>query len=346
MHYVKHFNINGVPTKQVACIELQGKPNTATEGSVGLLGIDMSSSLHEIYKCVAVNGNIYTWELFSSGLSIVSATMSGNGEKSVQFPYDNLKTPLTYVVKPGDLIIDSNGHLYQIESLDAIACNATYCGTQVVAFGKSAYDLAVQEGFEGSLEDWLATNKGEPGYTPTVGINNHWWINGQDTGVDVALKTVVTGSYIGTGTWGVDAPNVINLPRLPKMVIILPASYMISKGVVDGCDNADYYSLPLYLFKGYYTVTYKNNTSSETYHTWAQGLITTSSFDNQVSWSVSPYSPNTDSDNAALQRNTQGTRYDWIAFLGEENEEGMDYVDAALDNIISIQEELIGGEGE
>lgn len=54
MHYVKQFNINGVDTKQVACIELKGKPNTATEGAVGLLGIDMSSPLHEIYKCVAV----------------------------------------------------------------------------------------------------------------------------------------------------------------------------------------------------------------------------------------------------------------------------------------------------
>ena len=38
MHYVKHFKINGVDTKQVACIELQGAPNAATEGAVGVLG--------------------------------------------------------------------------------------------------------------------------------------------------------------------------------------------------------------------------------------------------------------------------------------------------------------------
>lgn len=67
MHYVKHFNINGVDTKQVACIELRGKPNAATEGAIGVLAIDITSPTHDIYKCVAANGSIYTWEIFSSG---------------------------------------------------------------------------------------------------------------------------------------------------------------------------------------------------------------------------------------------------------------------------------------
>lgn len=65
MHYVKHFNFNGVNTKQIACIELQGVPNTATEGAVGVLGIDMTSPTKDVYKCVAVNGSLYTWELLS-----------------------------------------------------------------------------------------------------------------------------------------------------------------------------------------------------------------------------------------------------------------------------------------
>ena len=62
MHYVKQFKINGVDTKQVACIELQGVPNATTEGSLGVLGIDVTSPTHDVYKCVAVNGSIYTWE--------------------------------------------------------------------------------------------------------------------------------------------------------------------------------------------------------------------------------------------------------------------------------------------
>lgn len=61
MHYVKHFSINGIDTKQVACIELHGKPNAATEGAVGVLAIDVDSPQYEVYKCVAVNGSIYTW---------------------------------------------------------------------------------------------------------------------------------------------------------------------------------------------------------------------------------------------------------------------------------------------
>lgn len=168
MHYVKQFKINGVDTKQVACIELQGKPNAATEGAIGVLGIDMTSSLHDVYKCVAVSGSIYTWELLSSGLSIMSASISGGGTESVQFPYANLRTPAMYVVKIGDLILDSEGYLYQIDSLNTTYCVATYCGTQVVAFGKSAYALAVEHGFEGSEEEWLDSINGKSAYQTAV----------------------------------------------------------------------------------------------------------------------------------------------------------------------------------
>lgn len=65
--FVKKFDINGVKTKQVACIELHGKPNAATKGAVGVLGIDVDSPGHEIYKCVAVNGSLYTWEICTGG---------------------------------------------------------------------------------------------------------------------------------------------------------------------------------------------------------------------------------------------------------------------------------------
>lgn len=62
MRYVKHFDINGVNARQVACIELHGAPNAATEGAVGVLGIDVDSPAHKMYKCVAVKGSVYTWE--------------------------------------------------------------------------------------------------------------------------------------------------------------------------------------------------------------------------------------------------------------------------------------------
>lgn len=234
MHYVKEFHINGVATKQVACIELHGKPNAATEGAVGVLGVDMDSPLHEVYKCVGVNGSIYSWELLSSGLSIMSATITGGGTEFVQFPYVNLLTPAMYVVKIGDLILDSEGYLYQIQALNTTYCDTKYTGTQVAAYGFSAYDLAVKNGFEGDENEWLASLQGErgiqgkegiqgePGDTPYIGENGNWWIAGIDTGVhaDMGMR-METVEYEGTGTYGIDSPTVVQFSFMPKLVIVL-----------------------------------------------------------------------------------------------------------------------------
>lgn len=223
MHYVKSFKINGVDTAQIPCIELQGKPNSATEGRVGVLGIDMVSPLHDVYKCVAVNGSIYTWELLSSGLSIMSASISGEGDVSMEFPYEKIRKPSTYIIKPGDLILDREGYLYQVDSLKAESCVASYCGTRVVAYGMSAYDLAVYEGFEGSLEEWFTTMKGEkgdPGLSPHIGDNGNWWIGDIDTGAIAGNSRVATGSYKGTGKSGTSYPNVLEFDFAPKLVIV------------------------------------------------------------------------------------------------------------------------------
>ncbi len=83
MVYVKHFDILGIDTAQIPCIELQGPPNAATEGAVGLLGMDVTSDGREIYVCTAVNGAIYTWKSLKDGkdgLSVVKAEINGNGE--------------------------------------------------------------------------------------------------------------------------------------------------------------------------------------------------------------------------------------------------------------------------
>lgn len=198
MHYVKQFNINGVDTKQVACIELQGKPNAATVGAVGLLGIDVTSPLHEVYKCVAVNGSIYTWELLSSGLSILAATIPGGGGEVVQFPYDNLKIPSGYVLKNGDLIVDSEGRLYQVSAIDVSSCSATYC------------NMAFAQGVQG-----------EPGLTPYVGENGNWWIGDVDTGVSTLSECLIEGgSFVGTGTYGWQNPSSLTFTFPPKIVIL------------------------------------------------------------------------------------------------------------------------------
>jgi hypothetical protein len=43
--------------------------------------------------------------------------------------------------------------------------------------GKSAYEIAVEEGFKGSQKAWLASLVGD---TPdiAIGANGHWFLNG------------------------------------------------------------------------------------------------------------------------------------------------------------------------
>ena len=148
MNYVKQFHINGVDTKQVACIELQGAPNAATEGAVGVLGMDMTSPTHDVYRCVAVNGSVYTWELLSAGMSILNAIVTYSGAERAQFFYAALRIPNNYRIKRGDLILDSEGYLYQIDSLDSLFCNATYCGTHIggISGGDKDYSLRIRDG--------------------------------------------------------------------------------------------------------------------------------------------------------------------------------------------------------
>ena len=47
---------------------------------------------------------------------------------------------------------------------------------------KSAYWSAVQHGFEGTEEEWLASLRGE---SPYIGENGNWWVGDTDTGVPV-----------------------------------------------------------------------------------------------------------------------------------------------------------------
>lgn len=46
--------------------------------------------------------------------------------------------------------------------------------------GKSAYQIALDNGFSGSEQEWLQSLQG---LTPHIGENNHWFIGDIDTGV-------------------------------------------------------------------------------------------------------------------------------------------------------------------
>lgn len=49
--------------------------------------------------------------------------------------------------------------------------------------GKSAYEIAVEHGYSGSEEEWIASLAGVPGETPYIGTNGNWFIGAVDTGV-------------------------------------------------------------------------------------------------------------------------------------------------------------------
>lgn len=46
--------------------------------------------------------------------------------------------------------------------------------------GKSAYEIAVDNGFQGTEQEWLITLQGE---SPHIGENGHWFIGETDTGI-------------------------------------------------------------------------------------------------------------------------------------------------------------------
>ena len=46
--------------------------------------------------------------------------------------------------------------------------------------GKSAYEIAVDNGFSGSESEWLESLKGK---TPYIGENGNWFIGEEDTGI-------------------------------------------------------------------------------------------------------------------------------------------------------------------
>lgn len=48
---------------------------------------------------------------------------------------------------------------------------------------KTAYDLAIEEGFEGSVQDWLNSLQG---ITPHIGQNGNWFIGEKDTNISAS----------------------------------------------------------------------------------------------------------------------------------------------------------------
>jgi hypothetical protein len=183
MHYVKHFKINNVDTKQVACIELHGAPNAATEGAVGVLGIDVDSPAREMYRCVGVSGSIYTWK---------ACTIEGANAVIVDILHDmdlgvatasHSASEIWELVKGGSVVIAvRNGEFYyqfnRVEvSTDGKVEGAKFTYTEVSEDNTlvTTYGVTIDESkevavWENELEGGSGAD-GEDGITPVFEVD-------------------------------------------------------------------------------------------------------------------------------------------------------------------------------
>lgn len=72
--------------------------------------------------------------------------------------------------------------------------------------GKSAYEIAQENGFSGSATEWLASLRGD---TPEIGPNGTWVISGVDTGViaSPSLAGYATQEYVNEQIANIDFPE-------------------------------------------------------------------------------------------------------------------------------------------
>lgn len=170
-HFVKKFNINGVKTRQIPCIELHGRPNAATRGAVGVLGIDVDSPAHEMYKCVAVNGAIYTWEEMSDTASlpkIVNVLSNPSGDYSADASFEEIYK----AHEAGKVVIAlCDGSYYYLAGVDSERVRFTACVT--ATDGLSVGEITISTSENGDVVEYnLVSASGASSGTKIIPFTN------------------------------------------------------------------------------------------------------------------------------------------------------------------------------
>lgn len=156
--FVQKLDINGVKTRQIPCIELHGRPNAATRGAVGVLGIDVDSPAHEMYKCVAVNGAIYTWEEMSDTASlpkIVNVLSNPAGDYSADTSFEEIYK----AHEAGKVVIAlCDGSYYYLAGADSERVRFTACVTS--ADGLSVGEITISTSENGDVVEYNLVSAG------------------------------------------------------------------------------------------------------------------------------------------------------------------------------------------
>ena len=91
--------------------------------------------------------------------------------------------------------------------------------------GKSAYELAVEKGYTGSLDEWLESLKGVNGITPKLKIENGRWLlslNGGETWEDIGQATGEDGDSFFKKVTEDNDQNVVYFTLSDDTVIAIP----------------------------------------------------------------------------------------------------------------------------
>lgn len=77
--------------------------------------------------------------------------------------------------------------------------------------GKSAYEIALDNGFQGSEQEWLLSLQGE---SPYIGENGNWFVGTLDTGVSATPKleeTVLEGYFNETNLIALTKEEILDI---------------------------------------------------------------------------------------------------------------------------------------
>jgi len=85
--------------------------------------------------------------------------------------------------------------------------------------GKSAYEIAVQNGFSGSESEWINSLAGRPGDTPYIGANGNWFIGAVDTEIKAGAITSYNDLTDKPTLNGVTIEGDIEIESIPLSVI-------------------------------------------------------------------------------------------------------------------------------
>lgn len=167
----------------VSTISGKGAPTSETQGKVNQLYRDEDTS--RLYICVDATDGVYTWAPISGGTSGASDWNSVSG-KPFETVGEGLAVDSGKKLRVSEAVMQEIAGKVDSSTLQTAVDNALEEAKTSGAFdgadGKSAYEIAVEQGFTGTAEEWVASLQGEDGISPHIGGNGNWYLGSTDTG--------------------------------------------------------------------------------------------------------------------------------------------------------------------